>query len=128
MGLKYVKEDEFEKGKEDNWPKHKAKAVKDDEKEDNDDWRRGGHGNNNEQYDGEWIEVVKGSTTKIIKAAASLPNNNTFILLADDRGPRKKKHNKIRYSNTHQTNVYHIREITQQNGKTGLQIETTHAP
>ena len=24
-----------------------------------------------------------------IKAAASLPNDNTFILLADDHGPRK---------------------------------------
>ena len=90
MRLKYVKADEFEKRKEDKWPKHKAKAVKDDKKEDNDDWRRGGHGNNNEQYDGKWIEVVKGSTTKIIKAAAPLPNNNTFILLADDHGPRKK--------------------------------------
>ena len=37
MGLKYVKADEFEKGKEDKWPKHKAKAVKDDKKEDNND-------------------------------------------------------------------------------------------
>ena len=37
MGLKYVKANEFEKGKEDKWPKHKAKAVKDDKKEDNDD-------------------------------------------------------------------------------------------
>ena len=35
------------------------------------------------------MEVVKGSMTKIIKAAASLPNNNTFILLADNHGPRK---------------------------------------
>ena len=43
----------------------------------------------NKQYDGDWIEVVKGSRTKIIKAAASLPNNNTFILLADNHGPRK---------------------------------------
>ena len=33
MGLKYVKATEFEKGKEDKWPKHKAKEVK---KEDND--------------------------------------------------------------------------------------------
>ena len=33
MGLKYVKEN-FEKGKEDRWPKNKAKAVKEDEKED----------------------------------------------------------------------------------------------
>ena len=48
-----------------------------------------GHGNDNEQYDGEWIEVIKGSTTKIIKAAASLPNNNNFILLTDDHGLRK---------------------------------------
>jgi hypothetical protein len=89
MGLKYVKADEFEKGKEDKWPKHKAKAVNDDKKEDNNDWRRGGHGNDNEQYDGEWIEVVEGNTTKIIKAAASLTNNNTFILLADVHVPRK---------------------------------------
>ena len=35
MGLKYVKANEFEKGKEDKWPKHKAKAVKDDKIEDN---------------------------------------------------------------------------------------------
>ena len=34
MGLKYVKASEFEKGKEDKWPKHKAKE---DKKEDNDD-------------------------------------------------------------------------------------------
>ena len=27
----------FEKGKEDKWPKHKAKVPKEDEKEDNDD-------------------------------------------------------------------------------------------
>ena len=38
MGLKYVKADEFEKGKEDKWPKHKDKAAKDNKKEDNDDW------------------------------------------------------------------------------------------
>ena len=63
--------------------------MKDNKKEDSDDWRCGGRGNDNEQYDGEWIEVVKGSTTKIIKAAASLPNDNTFILLADNHGPRK---------------------------------------
>ena len=37
MGLKYVKANEFEKGKEDKWPKHKIKASKEDEKEDNDD-------------------------------------------------------------------------------------------
>ena len=37
MRLKYVKADEFEKGKEDKWPKHKDKAVKDNKKEDNDD-------------------------------------------------------------------------------------------
>ena len=86
MGLKYVEADEFEKRKEEKWPKQKAKAVKDDKKEDNNDWRCGGHGNDNEQYDGKWIEVVKGSTTKIIKAEAK---DNTFILLADDHGPRK---------------------------------------
>ena len=51
--------------------------------------QHGGHRNDNEQYDGEWIEVVKGSTTKTIKAAASLPNDNNFILLADNHGPRK---------------------------------------
>jgi len=37
MGLKYVKGDKFEKANEDKWPKHKAKAVKDDKKEDNND-------------------------------------------------------------------------------------------
>ena len=37
MGFKYVKANEFEKGKEDKWPKHKANAVKDDMKEDNDE-------------------------------------------------------------------------------------------
>ena len=37
MGLKYVKANEFEKGKEEKWPKHKAKAAKEDKKEDNDD-------------------------------------------------------------------------------------------
>ena len=36
MKLKYVKENEFERGKEDKWPKHKAKAMKDNTKEDND--------------------------------------------------------------------------------------------
>ena len=33
--------------------------------------------------------MIKGSTTKSIKAADPLPNNNTFILLADNHGPRK---------------------------------------
>ena len=37
MGLKYVNASEFEKGKEEKWPKHKAKAAKEDKKEDNDD-------------------------------------------------------------------------------------------
>ena len=37
MGLKYIKGHEFEKGKEDKWPKHKAKVPKEDKKEDNDD-------------------------------------------------------------------------------------------
>jgi hypothetical protein len=37
MGLKYIKRHEFEKGKEGKWPKHKAKAAKEDKKEDNDD-------------------------------------------------------------------------------------------
>ena len=37
MGLKYVKVNEFEMGKEDKWQKHKAKAVKDDKKENNND-------------------------------------------------------------------------------------------
>ena len=37
MGLKYIKGHEFEKGKEEKWPKHKAKAAKEDKKEDNDD-------------------------------------------------------------------------------------------
>ena len=27
MGLKYVKSNEFEKGKEDKWPKHKATTI-----------------------------------------------------------------------------------------------------
>ena len=35
MGLKYVKATEFEKGKEDKLPKHKAEAAKEDKKEDN---------------------------------------------------------------------------------------------
>ena len=91
MGLKYVNANEFEKGKEDTWPKHKVKAAKEDKKEVNDYWRCGGHGNNNEQDDGEWIEVVKGSTNKIIKAATAIPNDNTFISLEDDHGPRTEK-------------------------------------
>ncbi len=37
MGLKYVNASKFEKGKEDKWPKHKAKAAKEDKKEDKDD-------------------------------------------------------------------------------------------
>jgi hypothetical protein len=37
MKLKYIKGHEFEKGKEDEWPKHKAKAAKEDKKEDKDD-------------------------------------------------------------------------------------------
>ena len=37
MGLKYIKGHEFEKGKEDEWPKHKAKAAKEDKKEDKND-------------------------------------------------------------------------------------------
>ena len=32
MKPKYVKANEFEKGKEDKWPKHKAKAAKEDKK------------------------------------------------------------------------------------------------
>ena len=35
MGLKYVKSNEFKKGKEYKWPRHKAKAVKDDKKDNN---------------------------------------------------------------------------------------------
>ena len=89
MGLKYVNAKEFEKGKEEKWPKHKAKAAKKDKKDNNDNWQCEGHGNNNEQYDGIWVEVVKGSTIKTIKAAASLPNYNTFILLADDMAQEK---------------------------------------
>ncbi len=80
MGLKYEKGNEFEKGKEEKWPKHKAQASKEDKKEDNNnDWRCGGHEDNNEKYDGEWIEVVKGSTNKIIKAAIAIPKDNTFV-------------------------------------------------
>ena len=37
MGLQFVKASEFEKGKEDKWPKHKPKAAKEDKTEDNDD-------------------------------------------------------------------------------------------
>ena len=37
MGLEYVKWDKFEKGNEDKWPKNKAKTVKDNKKEDNND-------------------------------------------------------------------------------------------
>ena len=37
MGLKYMNASKFEKGKEDKWPNHKAKAAKEDKKEDNDD-------------------------------------------------------------------------------------------
>ena len=37
MGLKYIKGHEFEKGKEDKWPKHKAKAANEDKKEDKED-------------------------------------------------------------------------------------------
>ena len=37
MRLKYIKGHEFEKGKEDEWPKHKAKAAKEDKKENSDD-------------------------------------------------------------------------------------------
>ncbi len=113
MRLKYIKGNDFEKEKEDEWPKHKAKAPKEDKKEDNDDWQCGGHGNYNEQDDGEWIEVVKGSTNKIIKAATAIPNNN---------------HNNPGYNTTHQSNVYLLREITQQKGKAGSKTKTTNAP
>ena len=34
---KYIKGHEFEKGKEDKWPKQKAKAAKEDKKENNND-------------------------------------------------------------------------------------------
>jgi len=37
MGLKFVKASEFAKGKEDKWPKHKAKAANEDKKEDKED-------------------------------------------------------------------------------------------
>jgi hypothetical protein len=37
MKLKYIKGHEFEKGKKDEWPKHKAKEPKEDKKEDKDD-------------------------------------------------------------------------------------------
>jgi hypothetical protein len=37
MGLKYINGNEFKKGKEDEWPKHKAKEAKEDKKEDKDD-------------------------------------------------------------------------------------------
>jgi hypothetical protein len=37
MGLQFVQASEFEKGKEDKWPKHKAKEAKKDKMEDNDD-------------------------------------------------------------------------------------------
>jgi hypothetical protein len=37
MQLKYIKGHEFKRGKEDKWPKHKAKAPKEDKKEDNND-------------------------------------------------------------------------------------------
>ena len=48
---------------------------------------------NNEQYDGDWIEVgaKKSSRTQIKVTAAPLPNDNTYILLSDDHGPRKQK-------------------------------------
>jgi hypothetical protein len=36
-GLKYVNASKFKKGKEDKWPKHKAKAAKEDKKEDKED-------------------------------------------------------------------------------------------
>ena len=59
--------------------KPKTKAVKDDKKD------------NNEQYDGDWIEVgaKKSSMTKIKVTAAPLPNDNTYIILSDNHGPRK---------------------------------------
>ena len=37
MRLKYVNKNDFERGKEDKWPKHKAEAAKEDKKENNDD-------------------------------------------------------------------------------------------
>ena len=37
MQIKYIKGHEFEKGKEEKWPKHKAKEAKEDKKEDNND-------------------------------------------------------------------------------------------
>ena len=48
-----------------------------------------GHENNNDHNDGEWIEVVKGSKNKFITAAAVIQNDNTFISLEEDHGPRK---------------------------------------
>ena len=75
--------------KEAKKPKHKA--VKDDKKDNNDNWRCGGHGYNNTQYEGDWIEVgaTKNNTNKIKVKSAPLPNDSTFILLSDDHGPRQ---------------------------------------
>ena len=128
MGLKYVKSNEFQKGKEDKWLKHKAKAEKEDKKENKDDWRCGVHGNNNEQDDGEWIEVVEGSTNKIIKAATSIPNDNTFISLEDEHGPRQTT-TTIHNTTTPIERTYNISERSlNKKGETGSKIETAHAP
>ena len=62
MGLEFVKASDFKKGKENKWPKHKPKAAQENKKEDNDDWQCGGHENDTKHDDGEWIEVIKGST------------------------------------------------------------------
>ena len=48
---------------------------------------------NNKQYEGDSIEVGarKSNTNKTKVTAAPLPNNNIFILISDNHGPRKTK-------------------------------------
>ena len=104
--------------------KPKAKAVKDNKMD------------NNEQYDGDWIEVgaKRSSMTKIKVTAAPLTNDNTYILLSDNHGPRKTETTQQPSNSAASNNTtppiertYHIREITQQKGKARSKIETTHA-
>ena len=53
----------------------------------------GEYGENNRQDGGDWTEVgaKKSSMNKIKVTAAPLPNDNTYILLSDDHGPRQSE-------------------------------------
>jgi hypothetical protein len=70
---------------------------------------------------------------KIKLTAAPLPNDNTYILLSDNHGPRKSEITQ-QCSNSEASNdttppiERTYININQQKGETGSKIKTTHAP